>query len=109
MSWSTLRIPGVLQRLALAYLVVACLDLLVARAHLDIYTTVSWTNVFSKLNVSVERAELITEPLVCVCQDAWWSRGMDVLLYWPAWVCVLLLESVWLLLTFLLPVPDCPT
>ncbi|XP_029706224.1 heparan-alpha-glucosaminide N-acetyltransferase-like [Takifugu rubripes] len=80
LSWGTLRIPGVLQRLALAYLVVACLDLLVARAHLEIYTT-----------------------------DAWWSPGIEVLLYWPAWVCVLLLESVWLFLTFLLPVPDCPT
>lgn len=40
-SWGNLRIPGVLQRLALAYLVVACLDLLVARAHLEVYTTVS--------------------------------------------------------------------
>lgn len=39
-SWGTLRIPGVLQRLALAYLVVACLDLLVARAHLEVSTTV---------------------------------------------------------------------
>lgn len=43
-SWGTLRIPGVLQRLALAYLVVACLDLLVARAHLDISTTVGGAN-----------------------------------------------------------------
>uniref|UniRef100_A0A8C6UB91 Heparan-alpha-glucosaminide N-acetyltransferase n=1 Tax=Neogobius melanostomus TaxID=47308 RepID=A0A8C6UB91_9GOBI len=31
LSWDTLRIPGVLQRLAWSYLVVACLDLLVAR------------------------------------------------------------------------------
>lgn len=40
-SWDTLRIPGVLQRLAWSYLVVACLDLLVARSHLDILTMVS--------------------------------------------------------------------
>ncbi|XP_077380466.1 heparan-alpha-glucosaminide N-acetyltransferase isoform X2 [Festucalex cinctus] len=80
LSWDNLRIPGVLQRLAWSYLVVACLDLLVARAHLDILPT-----------------------------DAWWSSCVDVLLYWPAWIFVLLLEIVWLCLTFLLPVPDCPT
>lgn len=40
-SWKNLRIPGVLQRLAWSYLVVACLDLLVARGHLDVYATVS--------------------------------------------------------------------
>uniref|UniRef100_A0A7N6B209 Heparan-alpha-glucosaminide N-acetyltransferase catalytic domain-containing protein n=1 Tax=Anabas testudineus TaxID=64144 RepID=A0A7N6B209_ANATE len=70
LSWANLRIPGVLQRLAWSYLVVACLDLLV---------------------------------------DAWWSPGLDILLYWPAWLCVLLLEIIWLCLTFLLPVPNCPT
>ncbi|XP_022614409.1 heparan-alpha-glucosaminide N-acetyltransferase isoform X1 [Seriola dumerili] len=80
LSWDNLRIPGVLQRLAWSYLVVASLDLLVARGHLDILTT-----------------------------GAWWSPGLDILLYWPAWLCVLLLESIWLFLTFQLPVPDCPT
>ncbi|XP_072239418.1 heparan-alpha-glucosaminide N-acetyltransferase isoform X1 [Leuresthes tenuis] len=80
LSWDTLRIPGVLQRLAWSYLVVASLDLLVARGHLDVLTT-----------------------------DVWWSAGLDILLYWPAWLCVLLLEITWLCLTFLLPVPGCPT
>ncbi|GLD66406.1 heparan-alpha-glucosaminide N-acetyltransferase-like protein [Lates japonicus] len=80
LSWDNLRIPGVLQRLAWSYLVVACLDLLVARGHLDILTT-----------------------------GAWWSPGIDILLYWPAWLCVLLLEIIWLCLTFQLPVPGCPT
>lgn len=80
LSWDNLRIPGVLQRLAWSYLVVACLDLLVARAHLDI-----------------------------ISMEAWWSRGLDILLYWPAWLCVLVMEVIWLCLTFLLPVPGCPT
>ncbi|KAM7394189.1 hypothetical protein PAMP_021002 [Pampus punctatissimus] len=80
LSWNNLRIPGVLQRLAWSYLIVACLDLLVARVHLDILT-----------------------------MDAWWSPCLDILLYWPAWLCVLILEIIWLCLTFLLPVPDCPT
>lgn len=80
LSWGSLRIPGVLQRLAWSYLVVACLDLLVARVNLDVFTT-----------------------------DAWWSPGLDILLYWPAWLIVLVFEVVWLCLTFLLPVPGCPT
>uniref|UniRef100_A0A8D3CPI2 Heparan-alpha-glucosaminide N-acetyltransferase n=1 Tax=Scophthalmus maximus TaxID=52904 RepID=A0A8D3CPI2_SCOMX len=80
LSWDNLRIPGVLQRLAWSYLVVACLDLLVAKGHLDILTT-----------------------------GAWWSPFLDILLYWPAWLCMLLLEILWLFLTFQLPVPDCPT
>ncbi|XP_031602939.1 heparan-alpha-glucosaminide N-acetyltransferase isoform X1 [Oreochromis aureus] len=80
LAWENLRIPGVLQRLAWSYLVVACLDLLVARGQLDVITV-----------------------------DAWWSPAIDFLLYWPAWLCVILLEVLWLFLTFLLPVPDCPT
>ncbi|XP_061570617.1 heparan-alpha-glucosaminide N-acetyltransferase [Cololabis saira] len=80
LSWDNVRIPGVLQRLAVSYVVVASLDLLVARGHLDILTA-----------------------------DAWWAPGLEILLYWPAWLCVLLLEVLWLCLTFLLPVPDCPT
>ncbi|KAM9314998.1 heparan-alpha-glucosaminide N-acetyltransferase isoform 1-T1 [Pholidichthys leucotaenia] len=80
LSWDNLRIPGVLQRLAWSYLIVACLDLLVARVRLDILTT-----------------------------DVWWSSALDILLYWPAWLCVILLEILWLVLTFILPVPNCPT
>uniref|UniRef100_A0AAY4AQ59 Heparan-alpha-glucosaminide N-acetyltransferase catalytic domain-containing protein n=1 Tax=Denticeps clupeoides TaxID=299321 RepID=A0AAY4AQ59_9TELE len=69
LSWVSLRIPGVLQRLAFTYLVVASLDVL----------------------------------------DVWWYKASDFLLYWPAWLCVITLEIVWLCLTFLLPVPDCPS
>ncbi|XP_041950626.1 heparan-alpha-glucosaminide N-acetyltransferase isoform X1 [Alosa sapidissima] len=79
LGWDSLRIPGVLQRLAFSYLVVASLDLLVARVRLD------------------------NLPL-----NAWWYPVCDFLLYWPAWLCVLLLEALWLSLTFLLPVPGCP-
>lgn len=43
-----------------------------------------------------------------IFQDAWWSPAIDFLLYWPAWLCVILLEVLWLFLTFQLPVPDCP-
>ncbi|XP_061101533.1 heparan-alpha-glucosaminide N-acetyltransferase isoform X2 [Conger conger] len=80
LSWDSLRIPGVLQRLAFTYLSVAALDLMVARTRLDTIPT-----------------------------DAWWYSGRDFLLYWPAWLCVIAMETLWLCLTFLLPVPDCPT
>ncbi|XP_064782809.1 heparan-alpha-glucosaminide N-acetyltransferase isoform X2 [Oncorhynchus masou masou] len=80
LSWDSLRIPGVLQRLAFSYLVVVCLDLCVAWNSLD--------------NLPV---------------DAWWYSAREFLLYWPAWLCVVVLETVWLCLTFLLPVPDCPS
>ncbi|KAF4804991.1 heparan-alpha-glucosaminide N-acetyltransferase [Turdus rufiventris] len=32
----------------------------------------------------------------------------DVLSYWPQWIFILVLETIWLCLTFFLPVPDCP-
>ncbi|KAI5087643.1 heparan-alpha-glucosaminide N-acetyltransferase isoform X1 [Silurus meridionalis] len=80
LSWETLRIPGVLQRLAFTYLVVAVLDVSMTRARLGVSST-----------------------------EVWWFPVHDIVLYWPAWVCVFLLESVWLCVTFLLPVPACPS
>ncbi|KAB5518643.1 hypothetical protein PHYPO_G00168320 [Pangasianodon hypophthalmus] len=79
LSWETLRIPGVLQRLAFTYLIVAMLDVSMARARLGGSST-----------------------------DVWWYPVHDIVLYWPAWVCVFVLELLWLCVTFLLPVPDCP-
>uniref|UniRef100_A0AAR2LCZ9 Heparan-alpha-glucosaminide N-acetyltransferase catalytic domain-containing protein n=1 Tax=Pygocentrus nattereri TaxID=42514 RepID=A0AAR2LCZ9_PYGNA len=80
LSWDSLRIPGVLQRLAFTYLVVAVLDVLVARVHQDSSLT-----------------------------DVWWYPAHDIFLNWPAWICVITMETLWLCLTFLLPVPGCPT
>ncbi|XP_053533647.1 heparan-alpha-glucosaminide N-acetyltransferase [Ictalurus punctatus] len=80
LSWETLRIPGVLQRLAFTYLIVAILDVSTAGARLG-----------------------GSSP------NAWWFPVHDVVLYWPAWVCVLMLEALWLCVTFLLPVPACPS
>uniref|UniRef100_A0A8C1E393 Heparan-alpha-glucosaminide N-acetyltransferase n=1 Tax=Cyprinus carpio carpio TaxID=630221 RepID=A0A8C1E393_CYPCA len=80
LSWDSFRIPGVLQRLGFTYLVVAVLDLVVSRDRLN--------NILSS--------------------ETWYSVH-DVCLYWPAWVFVIALETIWLCLTFLLPVPACPT
>ncbi|XP_067850487.1 heparan-alpha-glucosaminide N-acetyltransferase-like isoform X2 [Heptranchias perlo] len=79
LSWDTLRIPGVLQRLGLTYGVIAVMELVCGKSSPD-----------------------------SLAVDSWWSLLRDVLIYWPQWILILLLECVWLCLTFLLPVPDCP-
>uniref|UniRef100_I3JQL1 Heparan-alpha-glucosaminide N-acetyltransferase n=1 Tax=Oreochromis niloticus TaxID=8128 RepID=I3JQL1_ORENI len=76
LAWENLRIPGVLQRLAWSYLVVALVSLVFVFFKSSLFNS--------------------------LC-------SIDFLLYWPAWLCVILLEVLWLFLTFLLPVPDCPT
>ncbi|NXX22396.1 HGNAT acetyltransferase, partial [Podargus strigoides] len=79
LSWDNLRIPGVLQRLGFTYLVVAALELLFARA--------------------VAESGTLETPCPAL---------RDILPYWPQWIFILILEVIWLCLTFLLPVPGCP-
>ncbi|XP_069781944.1 heparan-alpha-glucosaminide N-acetyltransferase isoform X2 [Narcine bancroftii] len=78
LSWDTLRIPGVLQRLGLTYGVVAFLKIC-GKAYRE-----------------------------SISLDNWWSPARDVLIHWPQWIFILVLEGIWLCLTFLLPVPGCP-
>uniref|UniRef100_A0A8C5LRQ1 Heparan-alpha-glucosaminide N-acetyltransferase n=1 Tax=Leptobrachium leishanense TaxID=445787 RepID=A0A8C5LRQ1_9ANUR len=78
LSWSELRIMGVLQRLSLTYLAVSALELLFAKPAHD-------------------------HPETCT-----WLLLQDVVVFWPQWLVILALEATWLCLTFLLPVPDCP-
>uniref|UniRef100_A0A8C6SDR6 Isoaspartyl peptidase/L-asparaginase n=1 Tax=Neogobius melanostomus TaxID=47308 RepID=A0A8C6SDR6_9GOBI len=75
LSWSWLRVPGVLQRLGFTYLVLSLLQIF-------------W---------GLIPVPLRTKPF------------QDLTLYWPQWLIIVLLETVWLCLTFLLPVPNCPT
>uniref|UniRef100_A0A667YK95 Si:dkey-192p21.6 n=1 Tax=Myripristis murdjan TaxID=586833 RepID=A0A667YK95_9TELE len=70
LSWSWLRVPGVLQRLGFTYFVLSLMQTFWSRREI---------------------------PL------------RDVILYWPEWLFIILLETVWLCITFLMPVPDCPT
>nr|XP_015202918.1 PREDICTED: heparan-alpha-glucosaminide N-acetyltransferase-like [Lepisosteus oculatus] len=79
LSWSWARIPGVLQRLGFTYFVLALMETFCAKKH-------------------------ASEGEGC-----WWRPIRDIVLYWPEWVFVFLLEIIWLCLTFLLPVPNCPT
>ncbi|XP_040850131.1 heparan-alpha-glucosaminide N-acetyltransferase isoform X2 [Ochotona curzoniae] len=80
LSWDELRIPGVLQRLGVTYFVVAVLELLFAKPVPE-----AWV---------LERS--------CICLG-------DVTSSWPQWLVILLLESIWVGLSFWLPVPGCPT
>ncbi|XP_075875219.1 heparan-alpha-glucosaminide N-acetyltransferase [Nelusetta ayraudi] len=79
LSWSWLRIPGVLQRLGFTYFVLSLLQTFWGRR--EIATTAR----------------------------RWWQYIQDVVLYWPQWLMIILLETLWLCITFLMPVPDCPT
>nr|XP_014352684.1 PREDICTED: heparan-alpha-glucosaminide N-acetyltransferase-like [Latimeria chalumnae] len=37
-----------------------------------------------------------------------WAPVRDIFLYWPEWIVVVLLETLWLCVTYRLPVPGCP-
>ncbi|XP_029525716.1 heparan-alpha-glucosaminide N-acetyltransferase isoform X4 [Oncorhynchus nerka] len=78
-SWSWLRIPGVLQRLGFTYFILSLMQTFCGMREI---------------------------PL---SRGRWWDPVQDVVLYWPEWIFIILLETLWLCLTFLLPVPNCPT
>ncbi|CAO2611741.1 Heparan-alpha-glucosaminide N-acetyltransferase [Lemmus lemmus] len=79
-SWDKVRIPGVLQRLGVTYFVVAVLEL------------IFWKPV----------------PDSCTLERSCLSLR-DITSSWPQWLVILIFESIWLALTFFLPVPGCPT
>ncbi|KAM3863205.1 heparan-alpha-glucosaminide N-acetyltransferase [Diretmus argenteus] len=79
LSWSWLRIPGVLQRLGFTYFVLCLMQTFWGQKEIPLRG------------------------------PRWWSPVQDVVLYWPEWLFVILLETVWLCITFLMPVPNCPT
>ncbi|XP_071108203.1 heparan-alpha-glucosaminide N-acetyltransferase-like [Haliotis cracherodii] len=72
-----IRIPGVLQRFAGTYLIVATIHMFFAKTTDE-------------------------------HQHCWWSPVRDVLDYWPEWILHLVMVTVWLAITFALPVPGCP-
>ncbi|CAL8299720.1 unnamed protein product [Merluccius merluccius] len=80
LSWSWLRVPGVLQRLGFTYLVLSLMQ-------------------------TVWGQHQLTPPRASRCRSA----VQDLVPYWPEWVFIVLLETLWLCLTFLMPVPNCPT
>ncbi|XP_053548861.1 heparan-alpha-glucosaminide N-acetyltransferase-like [Bombina bombina] len=79
-SWSSVRIPGVLQRLGFTYFFVAVMH-----------------TFFCHQNTELAEGHV------------WSSAVRDLVTYWPEWIIIISLETMWLCLTFLLPVPGCPT
>ncbi|XP_021917645.1 heparan-alpha-glucosaminide N-acetyltransferase-like isoform X2 [Zootermopsis nevadensis] len=77
-SITNLRLPGVLQRIGLAYFVVASLE-----------------TVFMKPQGSFEYGN--------------WLVVQDLLESWVQWLIILALTITHILLTFMMPVPNCPT
>ncbi|XP_075466535.1 heparan-alpha-glucosaminide N-acetyltransferase-like isoform X7 [Ascaphus truei] len=78
-SWRWARVPGVLQRLGFTYFLVALMH-----------------TRFSKENLDGEESH------------QWKAAIRDIVMYWPEWTIIIALETIWLCLTFLLPVPGCP-
>jgi len=81
-SWSSIRIPGVLQRFSIAYFVSFFLQ---------------WPVHVTRENMELAFSESKLKPF------------QDIIKYWSHMIAILLLETVWLCITFLLPVPGCPT
>ncbi|KAM4704112.1 heparan-alpha-glucosaminide N-acetyltransferase-like [Rhinophrynus dorsalis] len=79
LSWSWARIPGVLQRLGFTYFIVALMH-----------------TCFSKKNLDMGESH------------QWIAAVRDIVQYWPEWILIIVLETISLCLTFLLPVPGCP-
>lgn len=94
----TLRIPGVLQRLAFVYLVVALIELFCLDPE---------DNQRVRRYIIFGSFEMISyNPFIL--QYAWFSPIRDIVCSWKQWIVVLVLAAVQLLITFLVPVPGCP-
>eukprot|EP00058_Branchiostoma_floridae_P004891 XP_002590379.1 hypothetical protein BRAFLDRAFT_76652 [Branchiostoma floridae] len=84
----TVRVPGVLQRLSIAYLVSGFIECFVGKERKS----------------SDERSRL-TNPTLQKIHNAL----RDIVDNWAAWLLHLLILVIHLIITFLLPVPGCPT
>lgn len=82
------------------------------------YTSPLRRAAFNKLCAKLNQTTNVTRKLnfensIHVISDegahSWKYALRDVLPYWPQWMIVFTMEALWLLLTFLLPVPGCPT
>ncbi|XP_041486038.1 heparan-alpha-glucosaminide N-acetyltransferase-like isoform X2 [Lytechinus variegatus] len=80
-DFSTFRVPGVLQRIAISYLVVATVHLFSVKHKVEEYR--------------------ITRAV--------YRELRDLLDYWHEWIIMLSFLALHVCLTFLLPVPGCPT
>ncbi|XP_034538238.1 heparan-alpha-glucosaminide N-acetyltransferase [Notolabrus celidotus] len=79
LSLSWLRVPGVLQRLGFTYFALSLLQTFWGQKEIPLR------------------------------EHHWWNPVQDVVLYWQQWLIIIVLETLWLCITLLMPVPSCPT
>lgn len=102
-----LRLPGVLQRLAVSYVVVALIEVHFAEDyHANPHQVTAGSGkmkqIFTHHNVKVSCDVNI------YFQHTWMAHVRDVLPYWAEWVFMLGLVALHLVLTFMVQVPGCP-
>ncbi|CAF1102127.1 unnamed protein product [Adineta steineri] len=88
---TNMRIEGVLQRLATCYFFTAILVLVFERKE---------NNQQETIQLSIDNN--IEQPFRT-------ELYKSIIQYWIQWLLVILVVTVWILLTFLLPIPNCPT
>ncbi|EGD73493.1 heparan-alpha-glucosaminide N-acetyltransferase [Salpingoeca rosetta] len=99
------RVPGVLQRFAIAYLVVALVIIFVPKAVSLLRNVDEVTPLIRRLTPTVRNPASDLDPGGC---------GMlrhlpDVAPYVGEWIAIIVLVVIHTCITFLLPVPGCPT
>ncbi|XP_077799705.1 heparan-alpha-glucosaminide N-acetyltransferase isoform X2 [Macaca mulatta] len=111
LSWDKVRIPGVLQRLGVTYFVVAVLELLFAKPVPEHCASRQGLTMLPRLasNSWTQVIFLPRPPKLLGLQERSCLSLRDITSSWPQWLLILALEGLWLGLTFLLPVPGCPT
>ncbi|XP_038599291.1 heparan-alpha-glucosaminide N-acetyltransferase-like [Tachyglossus aculeatus] len=109
LSWSWARIPGVLQRLGFTYFTVALMQTFFSVKDIQDVQPNCPKGQYQPLPLS-DFFAFFVPPLrgLPTAVGRWWAPLKDILLYWPEWLIIAGLESLWLSLTFLLPVPGCP-
>ena len=135
-NFAILRIPGVLQRFGVGFVVVAAIayllppfercrddddDLATGQRRVDGAVTAP-SGTASHVNVDVGAGRRDDEPPSSASEfgdEATWKQSsvwkgvltttFELREYWLQWISVALLQLVWFLVTFFMPFPGCPT
>lgn len=110
---ATVRIPGVLQRFCISYLVVATTGALATRVCANEHKpqsrlVMTKSRNFKRLSL-ISWKSLVIHWLTFFSQTGWKYYLTDLVAAWPRWIvcsCCILLHTT---ITFLMPVPGCPT
>eukprot|EP00927_Polykrikos_kofoidii_P036239 TRINITY_DN30607_c0_g1_i1.p1 TRINITY_DN30607_c0_g1~~TRINITY_DN30607_c0_g1_i1.p1 ORF type:complete len:1019 (-),score=129.13 TRINITY_DN30607_c0_g1_i1:113-3169(-) len=108
-SISTVRIPGVLQYLGVAYFIVALIGTLSPRYLPDCsLNTQGWSRCRRQFG-RLPSWQRLTSPFRCSEPPAHYAWFGEFLGFWPEWLGAVSLVATYLLIQRLVPVPGCPT